>query len=135
MFKYAVLSILLCSTAYATDEAAMIRAVAQVESGGNDSATGDNGLAVGRLQIHPILVKDVNRIAGTHYTLEDRKDAAKSAEMFVIYCRHYAGPVDAEKWSKCWNAGGAWRSKPAKVQKRLDAYWNKVEAQLAKDSK
>ena len=39
-----------------------VDAVIYVESRGNDSAVGDNGSAVGCLQIHPIMVREVNRL-------------------------------------------------------------------------
>ena len=67
-----------------------ILAVAMVESGGDPCAIGDGGKAVGILQIHPIMVKDVNRILGEdRYSLADRRDVRKSVEVFCVYCLHY----------------------------------------------
>lgn len=68
---------------------ALIPLLCQVESGGNPGAVGDNGAAVGVLQIHTICVDDVNRISGLNYTYQDRYDAQKSREMAVIYLTHY----------------------------------------------
>ncbi|MBO4304637.1 MAG: transglycosylase SLT domain-containing protein [Lentisphaeria bacterium] len=68
---------------------AILAYLVYVESGGNPAAVGDRGRAVGLYQIHPIYVADVNRIAGTFYTLSDRTDPAKSREMVMIYLRHY----------------------------------------------
>ena len=68
----------------------LLAALIAVESGGNPAAVGDNGRAVGCLQIWPCVVQDVNRIAGTSYTLEDRKSPAKSRQMCLIYLQHWA---------------------------------------------
>lgn len=107
------------------DEAALIAAIVAVESGGRADAVGDGGEAVGAMQIHPGLVRDVNRIAGTSYTLSDRLDAGKSAEMFLIYVKHYAADFDAEKWARMWNGGPKGPSKRATL-----GYWHKVRKQL-----
>ena len=62
-----------------------------VESSNNPKAIGDNGKAVGILQIHKIYVRDVNRIIGRpdHYKAKDRLNKAKSIEMTKIYLKHY----------------------------------------------
>ena len=44
----------------------LLSALIQIESNGNDHARGRHG-ELGALQIKPILVRDVNRIMGTHY--------------------------------------------------------------------
>jgi len=63
----------------------------QIESSNNPSAVGDNGHAVGILQIHKIYVRDVNRILGhDEYTYDDRWDIEKSKEMTKIYLSWYA---------------------------------------------
>jgi len=64
-------------------------ALASVESGGNPSAVGDGGRSVGLYQISKIYVDDVNRIAGTRYTHDDRFDPVKSRKMVGIYLAHY----------------------------------------------
>ncbi len=68
----------------------LIPALIAVESAGRSDAIGDGGRAVGCLQIWPIMVRDVNRIAGTAYTLADRLDREKSIQMARIYLTHYA---------------------------------------------
>ena len=69
--------------------ALLVPLLVAVESGGNPSAIGDNGKAVGILQLHEIYVRDVNRIWGTQYTPEDRYNARKSAEITILYLWHY----------------------------------------------
>ncbi len=49
----------------------LISALIIVESSGNDLAIGDNGRALGPLQIHRGVVQDVNRITGSHYRHQD----------------------------------------------------------------
>ena len=78
--------------------------LAAVESNHNPNAIGDNGAAIGILQIHAIMVKDVNRISGKAYTLQDRRSKAKSYEMATIYLKHYGKP-NAEYLCRLWNAG------------------------------
>ena len=67
----------------------LIPLLIQVESGGQNDAVGDNGRAVGCLQMWEICVDDVNRISGRSYTYEDRLSRTKSVEMVTIYLTHY----------------------------------------------
>ena len=61
-----------------------------LESGGDCSAIGDNGRAVGCLQIHEIYVHDVNRIYKTKYRWpEDCYDLGKSIDISREYLEHY----------------------------------------------
>lgn len=108
----------------------LLRAIAAVESGGNDHAVGDDGRAVGRYQITPIYLADVNRIAGTDYTLSDRTDPVKSAEMVKIYLAHYGKryrritgrQITAEVLSRIHNGGpDGWR------KQKTEKYWRKVK--------
>ena len=125
-------SLVMCACAFlslaagkADRYARLLPAIEQVESGGKSDAVGDGGKAVGILQIHPIMVKDVNRILGEErYTLADRLDPAKSREMFRVYSDHYA-KGDAEKAARCWNGGPGGHKKSATL-----AYWGKVKAAM-----
>lgn len=71
----------------------------------------------GHLQITPILVRDVNRIYGTHYTLDDCYDKAKAEQMCRLYLSHYATPerigreVTNLDRARIWNGGPkGWRN-------------------------
>lgn len=104
----------------------LLPAIEQVESGGKSDAVGDGGKAVGILQIHPIMVKDVNRILGEdRYTLADRLDPAKSREMFRVYSEHYSKGASDEVIARRWNAGPKGDKKPATL-----TYWAKVKAKM-----
>lgn len=108
---------------------ALFLAIVAVESGGNVNAIGDRGRAVGPAQIWEITVRDVNRIAKTHYSLDDRRDISKCAEMFLIYTDHYGRkygwPVSDEVRAKIWNGGPTGPDKP-----QTEKYWQKVKAKL-----
>jgi hypothetical protein len=95
-----------------------------LESNGDPSAVGDNGKAIGCLQIHPVLVYDVNRIANTKYTLNDRLNPVKSQEMAFIYFRHYLGnSAKPEEMARLWNSGPNWRNK----KHLTNNYWKKYK--------
>lgn len=83
-------------------------ALIRTESNGNPNAIGKTG-DVGILQITPIYVADVNRIAHTHYTLEDRYDPDKSLEMFNIMNAYYNPDFNIDKAIALHNPNaGAW---------------------------
>jgi len=103
----------------------LIPALIQVESRGNDRAIGDSGKAVGALQLWPIMVEDVNRIAGTRYTLADRFDRRKSEEMVRIYLTHYARNKTIEQAARIHNGGPTGDRKEATKK-----YWEKVRKEL-----
>ena len=103
----------------------LIPALIEVESGGVVGAVGDGGRAVGVLQIWPIMVQDVNRIAGTEYTLADRLSPEKSKEMARTYFNHYGKKWTVEQAARHWNSG-------PNTTAGTDGYWNKVKKELEK---
>jgi hypothetical protein len=104
----------------------LIPALEKVESGGKANAIGDNGKAVGVLQVWPVMVNDVNRIrSGKAYTLADRYSPTKSREMARIYFRHYGKSWTIEQAARCWNGGTQGYKKQSTVK-----YWNKVRKEI-----
>lgn len=85
----------------------LIQDIIQVESGYKDSSiTGDGGKAMGYLQIHKIMIDDVNRISGyKKYNYSDRKNLRKSIEIFNIYQNYYNPEKDLIIAARIWNAG------------------------------
>lgn len=78
-------------------------AVGCIESGNDDTLVGTKN-DVGRLQITPVLVKDANRILGyDKYSLDDRKDADKSTEIWNVIQDHYNPSHDLHLALKIWN--------------------------------
>lgn len=105
----------------------LINAIIEVESGGDDSAVGDGGQALGCLQIHKIMVDDVNRILGKdEFTYDDRLDREQSIRMFNIYTDHYSRGASDEVIARRWNGGPRGDRKQATVP-----YWRKVQKQLS----
>lgn len=101
-------------------------AIIQVESGGNQSAVGDGGKAVGILQIHKCMVDDVNRILGRQeFTYDDRTCPHASIRMFRIYTNHYSYGCTDEIKARRWNGGPK-----GELKKATDSYWIKVKQQI-----
>jgi len=105
-----------------------------VESENNPNAVGDNGRAVGILQIWTVVIDDVNRILGENkYTYQDRWSPEKSREIFEVYVSFYGNQYreitgqdpTAEIYARIWNGGPyGWR----KVS--TDIYWYKISKYL-----
>lgn len=113
---------------YGNNPGPLLRAIEQVESSGNPAAIGDGGEAVGVLQIHRVLVDDVNRILGKdQFTYEDRFSVGKSREMFRIYTDHYSRGESDEVIARRWNGGPRGDNKESTL-----IYWEKVQDALTK---
>jgi hypothetical protein len=84
-----------------------IQAILDVESSnGMNTYNPGEVEAVGILQIHPIMVREINRILGYEkYQLSDRESDKKSIEMFLIYQNHYNPTMDFETMARSWVAG------------------------------
>jgi len=115
--------------------AGLWEAICQVESGGNALAVGDGGKAAGIAQIWAITVKDVNRIAGTNYTLNDRFDPEKSRQMFRLYTEHYGKGQSDEVKAKIWNGGPNAMKATGQKQINLNRYWKKIQEHLKNEQK
>jgi len=94
--------------------AALIAAIAMVESGGDPQAVGDGGRAIGILQVRKILIEDVNRVADTWYRWpQDARDPAKSRRIARLYLDYYCGRYTARTGqaitpdvaARIWNGG------------------------------
>lgn len=96
----------------------LIEALIMVESRGQADAVGDDGMAVGILQLWPCVVDDL-QVAGYDYTLDDRLDPEKSRAMFNDYQRIYNPTRDIERAIQLHNprAGVGYRNE---VIKRME---------------
>lgn len=88
----------------------LVDAIIHVESRGDSTAIGDGGRAVGILQIHPIMVREVNRIlekngSDVRYNYNDRYSVEKSKKMFYVWKEYYHPNSSYEKIARCWNGG------------------------------
>jgi len=104
----------------------LITALIAVESSGNDLAIGDQGRAVGPLQIHRAVVQDVNRITGGHYRWEAMTNRVQARAVCEAYLTHYGKGKSTEDQARIWNAGPQGHKKKQATQ----AYWNKVRKHL-----
>lgn len=101
----------------------LIRAIIQVESGGNPRAIGGN--SAGILQITPVCLQDCNKIlqqknVKKKYTMNDRFNVEKSIEMFKLYQGKYNPGSNLEKAIRLWNGG------PRYSVKATEGYYRKV---------
>ena len=110
---------------------ALINALIAVESGGRADAVGDNGKALGILQIWKIVTDDVNQIYGTRYKWRDALDPLKAKVICTQYLKHYARPEligtmnPYEAAARIWNGGPNGHHKASTY-----AYWLRVKANL-----
>jgi hypothetical protein len=105
----------------------LISALIAVESSGNDLAIGDQGRAIGSLQIHKAVVTDVNRFTGTHYRHSEMTNRVIARKVCQAYLEHYGKGCTTEQLARKWNGGPTGDRKAATL-----GYWRKVEAQLKK---
>jgi len=104
----------------------LITALMIVESSGNDQAIGDNGRAIGPLQIHREVILDVNRFTGSHYRHQDMTNRVQARAVCEAYLKHYGKGCTTEQLARKWNGGGPSGDK----KKATEAYWNKVRKHL-----
>lgn len=110
-----------------------ITALMIVESGDNASAIGDNGKAIGCLQIHESVVKDVNRHFGVdikHKAMADKKLSIAVCSAYLrMWGRHYQQITGKEPTyeilARIWNGGpNGWQ------KDSTEKYWCKVEKEM-----
>jgi len=82
----------------------LLSALIQIESHGNDQAKGHHG-ELGALQIKPVLVRDVNRIMGTHYAHTQVTNRATSIFIANAYLSHYGRNLSDESLARIWQGG------------------------------
>lgn len=89
--------------------------------------------AWGILQIHPIMVEDINRITGKDgpkFTSDDRYNPEKSRQMFRIYAQHYSAGADEQTIARRWNGGPRGDRRKATLK-----YWKGVKEILENTDK
>jgi hypothetical protein len=111
----------------------VLPAITQVESKGDPKAIGDKGKALGLLQIHNVMVQEVNRIGKTKFTHKDALKPDIATKMYDIYMAHYVPkaeqklgrPLTPGEIGKLWNGGPAGLTKQS-----TEKYAQKVEAAM-----
>ena len=103
----------------------LISALMLVESSNNDLAIGDQGRAIGCLQIHKAVVLDVNRITGSHYKHSEMTNRVAARAVCETYLKAYGKGATTEQLARRWNGGPTGDRKSA-----TEAYWAKVKKHL-----
>jgi hypothetical protein len=103
----------------------LISALIIVESSNNDLAVGDQGRAIGCLQIHKAVVADVNRFTGSNYRHQDMTNRAQARAVCQAYLEHYGRGKTTEQQARIWNGGPTGDRKPVTL-----AYWRRVQRNL-----
>lgn len=103
----------------------LISALMIVESSGNDQAIGDNGRAIGPLQIHRSVVLDVNRITGSNYRHSEMTNRVAARAVCQAYLEHYGRGKSLEEQARIWNGGPTGHKKAATV-----SYWRRVQKEI-----
>ncbi len=108
----------------------LMNAMIQVESRGKDSIIGDNGKAIGILQMHKIAVRSVNKILKKNdidleYSYDDRYSREKTIEMYWIWRNSKHSNHSDEVIARSWNGGPKGPNKSATLH-----YWNKVVKEI-----
>jgi hypothetical protein len=101
----------------------LISALIIVESSGNDLAIGDNGRALGPLQIHRGVVLDVNRITGSNYRHSEMTNRVAARAVCEAYLTHYGRGKTTEEQARIWNGGPQGHKKKTATE----GYWRKVQ--------
>jgi hypothetical protein len=110
----------------------LLSALIQVESNGNDHARGRHG-ELGALQIKPIMVRDVNRIMGTHYAHAQVTNRAISIFIAESYFSHYGKHLSDESLARIWQ-GGPKALKRSSTRAYARRVMRELEKQTVKDS-
>ena len=128
--------------AFANPSEKLLDAISIVESHKNDHAVNVPERAVGRFQIRPQYLKEVNRILKMNnksgYEYHDRLDSTKSREMVKIYLVFWGNqykkatgknPTD-EVYAKIHNGHAFWKKNSPNYQAKIDTYWGKVKKNM-----
>lgn len=100
----------------------LISAMMIVESGNNDQAIGDQGRALGPLQIHKAVVLDVNKFTGSNYRHQDMTNRVAARAVCEAYLKHYGKGKSLEQQARIWNGGPTGDRKSVTL-----AYWRRVQ--------
>lgn len=101
----------------------LMKAILEVESGGDTLAYNPVEEAYGPFQIRPIRLKDYNIRTGKKYRMRDCYTMHVSKEVFLYYAK-ILGP-DYEIIARRWNGSGA----------MTFVYWSKVKAVMERQEK
>lgn len=99
----------------------LILAISFTESRWNPDAVGKAGDS-GHLQLLPIYVREVNRLYGTNYTIEDAFDIDLSLQMFLLMQMYYNPKQNLDEAIRLHNKSAAYRETVLKNLAMIDRY-------------
>lgn len=110
----------------------LMKAISIIESSGNPEAIGDNGRALGHLQIHACVVNDVNRVYKLNLRHSDMLQEEQANRVFWLWLNHYGKALSVklkrkltpEDCARLWNCGLNGYSRD---RAKGDRYWAKVQ--------
>lgn len=114
------------------DLSAVVDKLKAIESNYTIDTVGDDGKALGILQIHKCVIDDVNRVFLTSYTHEDVLNECKAEQVFYYYMRitkrvikNNEGRLPTEEdYVRSWNGGAYNGWKEISTKKYWDKYNN-----------
>jgi len=94
----------------------------QVESSGRiNPPAGDDGRAVGPMQLHKDVIIDVNQYFNVNYSFEDRRNLQKSKEIAKLYIAMWLEIHKEQVASLIFHYG------PSQWKQDVDGYWLKIK--------
>lgn len=105
----------------------VIERLAFLESRNNPKLIGDNGKAVGILQIWNVVLDDVNKHYGTKYIPSDRYNVHKSKQIAKLYLRKYGKGKTEQQIVRIWNGGPDGHRQSSTIK-----YWREYERYIRK---
>lgn len=103
----------------------LLDAIAQVESGNNDRAVGDNGRSIGAYQIGKLYWMDGTTYLGVDWPYSEAVDANKARQVVRAYLRRYGKGKTIEQLARIHNSGPAGHKKKSTLK-----YWLKIKRVL-----
>lgn len=130
--------LLLAISLNATNLDNVIEILGYVESANNHPLfqVGDNGKAIGYLQLHKVYVDDANRISRCEiFKYSDRLDKQKSISIAKVVLKHYMASYKRDKGKGCniyqvgyiHNLGGSWRRDNEFNERHKKSYIKKMK--------
>jgi hypothetical protein len=109
----------------------LIISLITVESGGKDFAIGDNGKALGCLQLHAGYVQDAAEYAGMDWIHQDALVRDAAVHIFIAYMDRYATEERLGRKPTMEDIARIHNGGPNGYKKKsTEAYWAKVEKEL-----
>lgn len=114
-----------CSQAEKCEMCRLLDAMIIVESSGDANAIGDDGDALGCLQIHRKYWADGTRFLGVSWPYSDARDPIKARKVVRAYLLHYGRGASIESLGRIHNGGPNGHKKAS-----TRVYWNRVRTEI-----